>query len=190
MLLEIRIHGRGGQGVVTAAQLLVEAAYYEGLWGQAIPFFGAERRGAPVVAYARISDKPIRIHSQIYSPDIVIVFDERLIKLANVYQGLRENGLLIVNTTKITKEIIQVSKEGKVRFAYTPATQIALDLKLIVAGWPVINTAMLGAFAKATKLVSINSIERAIKNNWPGKMGELNAKAARLAYEKTVLYGD
>lgn len=188
MLLEIRIHGRGGQGVVTAAQLLVEAAYYEGLWGQAIPFFGAERRGAPVVAYARISDKPIRIHSQIYSPDIVIVFDERLIKLANVYQGLKENGLLIVNTTKITEEITQISR-GKVRLAYTPATQIALNLKLIVAGWPVINTAMLGAFAKATKLVGINSIERAIKNNWPGKIGELNAKAARLAYEKTVLYG-
>ena len=189
MLCEIRFHGRGGQGVVTAAQLLVEAAFYEGLWGQAIPFFGAERRGAPVVAYARISDKPIRIHSQVYSPDIVVVFDERLVKIVNVHQGLKDNGILIVNAEEVLDEM-KPPKHGKVKLAITPATRIALDLNLIVAGWPVINTAMLGAFSKATGLVGIDSVEKAIKNNWPGKIGELNAKAARLAYEKTIFIGE
>ena len=189
MLLEIRFHGRGGQGVVTAAQLLVEAAFYEGLWGQAIPFFGAERRGAPVVAYARLSDKPIRTHSQVYSPDIVIVFDERLLKIVNVHQGLKDKGLIIVNAPKVTKEMTS-PVPGDIKLAVTPATQIALDLNLIVAGWPVINTAMLGAFAKATRIVSISSVEKAIKSNWPGKIGELNAKAARLAYERTIMYGE
>jgi len=179
-MYEIRFHGRGGQGVVTAAILLAEAAVLDGLWSQAIPFFGAERRGAPVVAFTRISNKPIRIHSQVYSPNAVVILDEKLLRIKAVLEGLKENGVIIVNSSG---DIENLKRLGQRAFT-VDATSIALKLGLVVAGWPIVNTAMLGAIAKVLNIVSIDSIEKCIRRKWKGDIGEKNAVAARLAYKE------
>ncbi|HDD70111.1 MAG TPA: pyruvate ferredoxin oxidoreductase subunit gamma, partial [Candidatus Bathyarchaeota archaeon] len=180
---EIRIHGRGGQGGVTLAELIARAAYKEGKWVQAFPYFGAERRGAPVKAFARISDEPILVRSQIYNPDYIIVLDESLLDVANVTEGLKENGTIIINTT-LRPEEVNISGY---KIATVDATGIALELDLLVAGLPVVNTAMAGAFAKATGEITIESVVEAIKEEWKGAAGEKNAKAAILAYERLSL---
>ena len=182
MIREIRIHGRGGQGGVTAAELIARAAYKEGKWVQAFPYFGAERRGAPVKAFARISDDPILIRSQIYNPDYVIVLDESLLEVANVTEGLKKDGIIIINTRKKPSEIDLAGY----RIATVDATGIALELGLLVAGLPVVNTAMVGAFAKATGEIKIESVIESIKEEWRGAIGEKNAKAAVLAYERLI----
>jgi len=182
LIREIRIHGRGGQGGVTAAELIARAAYKEGKWVQAFPYFGAERRGAPVKAFARISDDPILIRSQIYNPDYVIVLDESLLEVANVTEGLKKDGIIIINTRKKPSEIDLAGY----RVATVDATGIALELGLLVAGLPVVNTAMVGAFAKATGEIKIESVIESIKEEWRGAIGEKNAKAAVLAYERLI----
>ncbi len=179
MLVEIRFHGRGGQGAVTAANLLVDAAIHEGKYGQAFPHFGAERRGAPVVAFARISDKPIQIHSQIENPDIIVVLDSRLFELTDVLSGLKPGGVVVVNSKG------KPPIDGDFKVYCVDATKIALDLGLVVSGWPVVNTTMLGALSKATGVVGLESIIWAITNNFKGKLGELNSEAARRAFEET-----
>ncbi|RLI20425.1 pyruvate ferredoxin oxidoreductase [Candidatus Bathyarchaeota archaeon] len=179
---EIRIHGRGGQGGVTAAELIARAAYKEGKWVQAFPYFGAERRGAPVKAFARISDEPILVRSQIYNPDYVIVLDESLLEMANVTEGLKRDGIIIINTRKKPSEIDLAGY----KIATVDATGIALELELLVAGLPVVNTAMVGAFARATGEIKIESVVEAIKEEWRGAVGEKNAKAAVLAYERLI----
>jgi len=181
VLKEIRIHGRGGQGGVTAAELLASAAFKEGKWVQAIPFFGAERRGAPVKAFARLSDKPILVRSQVYNPDYVMVLDETLLDIVDVTEGLKKDGIVIINTTKKPDEI-----NIKDRVATVDATGIALELQLLVAGLPVLNTTMLGAFARATNEIKLESVLEAIKEEWRGAAGEKNAKAAALAYERVM----
>jgi len=183
LIKEIRIHGRGGQGGVTLAELIARAAYKEGKWVQAFPYFGAERRGAPVKAFARISDEPILVRSQIYNPDYIIVLDESLLDVANVTEGLKENGTIIINTT-LRPEEVNISGY---KIATVDATGIALELGLLVAGLPVVNTAMAGAFAKATGEITIESVVEAIKEEWKGAVGEKNAKAAILAYERLSL---
>jgi len=183
LIKEIRIHGRGGQGGVTLAELIARAAYKEGKWVQAFPYFGAERRGAPVKAFARISDEPILVRSQIYNPDYIIVLDESLLDVANVTEGLKENGTIIINTT-LQPEEVDISGY---KIATVDATGIALELDLLVAGLPVVNTAMAGAFAKATGEITIESVVEAIKEEWKGAVGEKNAKAAILAYERLSL---
>jgi 2-oxoacid:acceptor oxidoreductase gamma subunit (pyruvate/2-ketoisovalerate family) len=182
VLKEIRIHGRGGQGSVTAAELLAHAAFIEGKWVQAFPFFGAERRGAPVKAFARISDRPILVHSQIYNPDYVIVLDHAIYKFVDVTEGLKKDGTIIINSTRKPDEI--ELKNG--RIAVVDATGIALELNLLVAGLPVVNTSIIGAYAKATGEVKLPSVLRAIKETWSDAAGEKNAKAAELAYERLV----
>ena len=182
MLKEIRIHGRGGQGSVTAAQLLAHAAFIEGKRAQAFPYFGAERRGAPVKAFARISDGPILVHSQIYNPDYVIVLDPNIYKIVDITEGLKKNGVVIMNTTRKPEEI---DLKGW-RIATIDATEIALKLNLLVAGLPVVNTSILGAFAKATGEVKLESVLKAIKKTWSGNAGEKNAKAAELAHERLI----
>jgi 2-oxoacid:acceptor oxidoreductase gamma subunit (pyruvate/2-ketoisovalerate family) len=182
VLKEIRIHGRGGQGSVTAADLLAHAAFIEGKWVQAFPYFGAERRGAPVKAFARISDELILVHSQIYAPDYVIVLDPVIHKVVNVTEGLKKDGIIIVNTTKRPEEI---GLKGW-RAATIDATGIALELNLLVAGLPVVNTAIAGAFAKATNEVKLASVLKAINETWTGGAGEKNARAAELAYERLI----
>jgi len=187
MLLEIRFHGRGGQGAVTAARLLVKAGLYDNLIGQAIPFFGAERRGAPVVSYARLSDRPIKIHSQICNPDAVIVLDETLIRITNVTSGLKPNGIIIVNSPKTPQELAKTyGLKGNI--ATVDATGIALELNLVVAGWPVVNTSILGSISKALNIVRLESIFKAITEYWKGKLGFLNTEAAKRAYERTLFF--
>ncbi len=178
MLVEIRFHGRGGQGAVTAANILVDAAILEGKYAQAFPHFGAERRGAPVVAFARISDKPIQMHSQIEHPDIIVVLDPRLFKLTDVLSGLKDYGKVVMN-----------GHEKPFNDPYetwcVDATRIALELNLVVSGWPVVNTIMLGALSRATGIVSLENIKKAITNNFKGRLGEINAEAAERAYKET-----
>jgi 2-oxoacid:acceptor oxidoreductase gamma subunit (pyruvate/2-ketoisovalerate family) len=182
VLKEIRIHGRGGQGSVTAAELLAHAAFIEGKWVQAFPYFGAERRGAPVKAFARISEEPILVHSQIYAPDYVIVLDHAIHKFVDVTEGLKKEGIIIINTTKSPEE---AGLRGR-RIATVDATGITLELNLLVAGLPVVNTAIVGAFAKATGEVKLPSVLKAINQTWAGSAGEKNAEAARRAYERLI----
>lgn len=180
MLKEVRIHGRGGQGAVTAAQLLAHAAYMEGKHVQAFPFFGAERRGAPVKAFVRISDSPILLHSQVYNPDYVLVLDPQLYKIIDVTEGLKKDGVIVLNTTKDPNELGLAGW----RVATVDATGIALELNLKIAGQPIVNTSMVGAFAGATGEVSLESVLKAIMGNWRGSAGEKNARAAELAYKR------
>jgi pyruvate ferredoxin oxidoreductase gamma subunit len=167
---------------VIGAELLARAAFLEGKWSQAFPFFGAERRGAPVKAFARISDHEILSRSQIYDPDYVIVLDSRLLETVDVLEGLKPDGIVIINT-KRRPEDLNLDFE----VAVVSATEIALRLDLLVAGLPVVNTAMLGALAKVTGEVSIDSITRAILEEWTGEVGEANVGSARMAYEDVVL---
>jgi len=182
VMIEIRIHGRGGQGGVTAAELLARAAFKEGKWVQAIPFFGAERRGAPVKAFARISDDPILIRSQVYNPDYVVVLDSTLLDLVDVTEGLKKDGIVIINTNRKPNGI----KLRQGRLATVDATAIALELELLVAGLPVLNTIMLGAFARATEEIKLDSVLEVIRQEWKGAAGEKNAKGAYLAYARLV----
>lgn len=174
-IVELRFHGRGGQGAVTAANLLASAAVREGKYAQAFPYFGAERRGAPVEAYARISDEPIEVHSQVREPDVVVVLDKNIVGVVDVTRGLKEGGVVIVNSPVnpgIEKGVVHC----------IDATSIAVSLDLVVGGWPVVNTTMLGALARVTGLVSLESIEEAIRSQFRGSIGEANVEAARKAY--------
>lgn len=180
MLKEVRIHGRGGQGSVTAAQILAHAAFIEGKSVQAFPYFGAERRGAPVKAFARISTEPILVHSQVYSPDYVIVLDPYIYKVVDVTEGLNKNGIVVMNTKKRPDEL---GLKGW-RVATVDATGIALELNLLVAGLPVVNTSILGAFAKATDEIKLESVLKAVKETWTGGAGDKNSRATEVAYER------
>ena len=173
---EVRIHGRGGQGSVTAAELLPVAAFEDGKFSQAFPFFGVERRGAPVTAFARLSDKKIRLRSQIYEPDYVIVQDPTLISAVDVTAGLKPNGIVIVNSEKPADDI-GIDKRMDVR------TIDATGIALAIIGRPIVNTTLLGAFAGATGEISIESIKRSVLERFPGKIGETNVEAAMRAYE-------
>lgn len=173
-MIEIRFHGRGGQGAVTAAEILAKAAFEDGKYCQAFPFFGAERKGAPVMAFSRIADKPIRRRYQVYNPNYVIVLDETLLEAVDVLSGLKENGKVIINS----KNDVDLGKD--VESYNIDATGIALD----ILGVPIVNTVMLGAFAGVTGVVSVDSIEKITKETFPGKIGEKNSKAIQIAYEK------
>lgn len=179
---EIRIHGRGGQGGVTAAELLAHAAFAEGKWAQSFAFFGAERRGAPVEAFLRIADKPSPIRSRVYHPDYVLVFDSKLLEVVHVTEGIKEDGIVIVNTAKKPEDGGIVGH----RVATVDATGIALELDLLVAGLPVVNTTMMGAFAKATGEVKLESVMKTVRKQWPGPAGEKNAEAAARAYKRLI----
>jgi len=186
-MIEIRWHGRGGQGGVTSAELLAKAAYVDGYEGvQAFPYFGAERRGAPVKAFTRISHEVINVRSQIYTPDIVAVLDAGIIDLIDVSEGLAEEGKIIVNTPKTPNDY----DFGNATIYTYDGTGIALKHGLLVAGLPVVNTTMLGAFAKATGLVKLETVQKVIKDNWPGKVGERNAEGAKEAYDSCLTCTD
>ncbi len=185
MFIEVSWLGRGGQGAVTASRLLARALAKEGMWAQAIVFFGAERRGAPVFAYNRISDKPIKYHHFVYKADVMVVFEQTLLDLTDGYKRLKDDAMIIINYAgDITKSRLRMNTY---KIAKVDATSIVLDLGLLVAGIPVINTAMVGAFARAMGMPSIDSIVTAILETWPGKIGELNAEAAKRAYNETEI---
>ncbi|HIH44798.1 MAG TPA: pyruvate ferredoxin oxidoreductase [Candidatus Methanoperedenaceae archaeon] len=169
-MIEIRFHARGGQGAVTAARLLAQAAFMEGKHSTAIPFFGAERRGAPVVSFCRVSDEPIKISSAVCEPDFVVVFDARLIN-ADVIKGLKKDGTVIINS--------QVKVNG---FISVDASGIARSLGLVRDNIPMVNTAMLGALARF-EIVSLKSVKSAIKETFD----ERNAIAAEQVYREIIL---
>ena len=173
-MIEIRFHGRGGQGAVTAAEILAKSAFKDGKYCQAFPFFGPERKGAPVMAFTRIADDPIRRRYQVYNPDYVIVLDETILEAVDVLSGLKEKGKVLINS----KNEIDFNKN--IESYNIDATGIALD----ILGVPIVNTVMLGAFAGATNVVSADSIINTTKETFPGKIGEKNAKAVQVAYEK------
>jgi pyruvate ferredoxin oxidoreductase gamma subunit len=182
---EIRWHGRGGQGAVTSAQILAQAAYCAKFRGvTSAPSFGAERRGAPVTASTRLSPEPLRIFSQIEFPDIVIVLDDTLLKCADATAGLKEGGWLLVNSHLPPKAL---GYNGFFSTATADATQIAIDLGLLVAGTVIVNTAMLGMFARATQLVSMEDVRQAIHAKYVPALAEKNFEAARITYEQTMI---
>jgi pyruvate ferredoxin oxidoreductase gamma subunit/2-oxoisovalerate ferredoxin oxidoreductase gamma subunit len=172
---EIRFHGRGGQGAVTAAELLAVSVGYSGKYSQAFPFFGVERRGAPVMSFCRLDEKPIRMHQQVYEPDVIVVLDPTLDpKMMN--KGLKVDGIAVINTKQAAGETgISAAK------IYTvDATGIALKN----LGRPIINTAMLGAFAKATGLVNLEDIKKAVGERFSGPLAEKNIKAVEECYNE------
>ncbi|NIQ05783.1 MAG: pyruvate ferredoxin oxidoreductase [Candidatus Korarchaeota archaeon] len=183
MLQEITWLGRGGQGGVTGTRLLASSALKEEIEAQSIVFFTAERRGSPVFAFNRVSDSKIKKHSYPSKTDVLMILDPVLLTEDQIQDHLKEGGTLIVNSEN-DEELRQFSNiAGKI--ARVDATQIAIELDLTVAGLYVTNTIMLGAFSKAMGYPKITSVETAIKERWPGKVGELNAKGARMGYEKT-----
>jgi len=179
-LKEIRWHGRGGQGAWTASEILAKAAIMEGKYIQSFPEFGPERMGAPVNSYTRISEEPINLHCSVYNPDIVVVLDPTLLKTVPVTQGLKEKGVLIVNT-KVTPEEIRKKLDLKAGKVWTvSATEIAIR----ILGRPITNTAMIGVVARATKIVSLESIEKATRERFPPNIAEKNIPIIKEAYEE------
>lgn len=183
MFVEVRWHGRGGQGVVTASELLAGAALAEGKYLQAFPEFGPERMGAPIRAFTRISDEPIDIHSHVYTPDVVVVIDPTLLENPTITEGLSDDGKLIVNFPGTPDEVRKITKfMGRI---YTVnATKIAME----TIGRPIANTCCVGALVKATKLVGLEQVEAQIQNMLGAKIGErgtqANIKALHRAYEE------
>ena len=172
---EIRIHGRGGQGSVTAAELLARALFEDGKESQAFPMYGSERMGAPVQAFVRLSDKPIRIREQIHHPDYVIVQDPTLIGTVSVAEGIKEGGLVLVNTDRKPEDL---GLDTKARVLTVNATDIARE----VIGVPIPNTVLLGAFAGATGEVSIESLKKVVEERFGDEAGKKNALAVEKAY--------
>jgi pyruvate ferredoxin oxidoreductase gamma subunit len=176
MLKEIRLHGRGGQGVVTAAELLAEAAFEDGKYAQAFPSFGSERMGAPVQSFVRIADHKVRARNQIDRPDYLIVQDSTLIGAIDVLSGLKDDGIVLVDSAKKPEEL---GLKTKAKVLTIPATEIALK----ILGKAIQNTTLMGAFAGATGLISVDAIKRSVKKRFPGELGEKNAKAVQTAYD-------
>jgi 2-oxoacid:acceptor oxidoreductase gamma subunit (pyruvate/2-ketoisovalerate family) len=184
-LYEIRWHGRGGQGAITAAKIVAQAAFLEGYRGvTAAPSFGAERRGAPVSASTRISQEPVMVMSQVENPDVVVVLDQTLLKRDGVTGGLGKGGWLIVNSGLEPKEL---RVEGQFNIATADATRVCQELGLVVSGLIVVNTAILGAFIRATKVVGMPSIQKVIRGRFPKEAVEINLAAIARTYEMTKL---
>jgi 2-oxoacid:acceptor oxidoreductase gamma subunit (pyruvate/2-ketoisovalerate family) len=180
-MIEIRFHGRGGQGAVKASDMLAMAAFNEGKEVQAFPFFGVERRGAPVTAFTRISDDEIRIHCYIYEPDVLVVLDPTLIGAVPLTDGLKPGGRIIINSERSPEEFSFPDAEEPIVYT-VDCSSIAMSHGLGTKAAPIVNTAILGAVAKATGLVSIESLTKAIKERLPLKKEE-NAQAALETYE-------
>lgn len=186
-LFEIRFHGRGGQGAVTGAKILGDAARLENKHFQAFAHYGAERRGAPVMAFTRVADEPIRIHSYIYEPEAIIILDETLLDVPAVQEGLKDGIFVVINTPRNPGDI---KLRVKANVSTVDATNIALETGILVAGIAVVNTIMLGAVARATKIASIDSVKKAIRKGLTGlseKLIEINVEAAQRAYDELKL---
>jgi pyruvate ferredoxin oxidoreductase gamma subunit len=180
-MFQVRIHGRGGQGVVTAAELLSVAAFDEGKHAQALPSFGSERTGAPVVAFCRIDERPIRTHEPIEDPDALIVQDPTLVHQVDLFSGLGPDAYLLVNTGKELAELGLDDVVGRLRperVRTVPATEIARSC----LGRPLPNAALLGAFAALTGVVSLSSVIEAINGRFATAIAEKNVAAAELAH--------
>lgn len=173
---EIRIQGRGGQGAVLAAELVVVAAFEDGKYGQAFPAFGGERRGAPVQAFVRLDDRPIRIRYRVSQPDYVIILDRTLPAMVDVLAGLKPGGMALIDSEK-SPDTQEWSADAPVYAV--PATRIALD----VFGQPFVNPAMLGAWSAAAGEISVEALQRAYQHRFPGALGEKNSRAVQMGYD-------
>ena len=179
-MFEVRIHGRGGQGVVTAAELLSVAAFDEGRHAQAFPSFGSERTGAPVVAFCRIADREIRVREPVVLPDAVVVQDATLLNQVDVFAGLKPEGYVLVNSPLTVSQLgLDDLDDGSRRMMTIPATEIAREH----IGRPVTNLVMLGGLAAFTGLIHLPALLSAMQKHFPGLLGEKNAAAATAAYE-------
>ena len=181
-MIEIRIHGRGGQGSAVAVQILAAAAFEEDYYGRAsIAVGGGERRGAPVFAFCKIDKEKIREQTKIQNPDYLIVQDVTLLDVVNVFDGIKPGGTAIMNTEKSPEELRipeEVGLKG-VKIVTVPASRIAAE----TIGAPITNTTLLGAFAAVSGLISIDSIKKVIKQRFPGARGDKNAEAAQKTYD-------
>lgn len=180
-MVEVRIHGRGGQGVVTAADLVAYAAFAEGRHAQAFPSFGSERTGAPVVAYARIADEEIRTREPVAKPDIIIVQDPTLLPIIDVFSGLTHSGYCLINSSKSLEELglRELAREHVPGHILTLA---ATDIAREYTGRTVPNAVLLGGIAALAHPFQLESVSRAILRRFPGTVGEKNAAAAQAAF--------
>jgi len=182
-ITEVRWHGRGGQGAVTSAELIALAAINKGKYAQSFPSFGPERRGAPVQAFLRVGDEPIRVRSEITEPDVVVVLNPDLLRVVRVTSGLKSGGQLVVNTRKKLEEIKETYGNG-----YRVATVDAMTIARESIGLPITNTTMIGALLKATGLVDLNDMIEPLEHRF-GKVAEKNITAMKRAYEELVMEG-
>jgi len=181
-MFQVRIHGRGGQGVVTAAEMLSIAAFREGRHAQAFPSFGSERTGAPVMAFCRIDDKQIRLREPVLEPDALIIQDPTLLHQVDVFGGLTRDGYILINTTR-TFDALGVGEFVRALRAERLCTVPATELALKHAGRPVPNAALLGGFAAVSGRISLESVAAAIRETFDGKVAEGNVAAAIAVYE-------
>lgn len=184
-MIEIRFHGRGGQGAVTAGELMVNAVNFEGKWAQSFPFFGGERRGAPVMAFLRIDEDRIWLHQQIYEPDCCVVLDNGLVISIPWSEGLKQEGVAVLNWPGKIEELKlppNLSKVGIVD-AVTVSNQ-AFGQR----AFPITNTTMLGALSRTTGWVKLDSLERAVNEKWAGRIADANISAIQDAYDATEVY--
>jgi len=182
-MVEIRMHGRGGQGAVVACKILATAFFWEGQFAQSFPSFGVERRGAPVMAFIRVDEKPIRLRTEIYEPDHLVVLDPTLLNMVNVTHGLKPGGTITINSA-YPPEHFQLGSDFRV--ATVDAGHIAVKHGLGTPSQPLVNTAILGAFARVLGMPSLKAVEDAIRQIVPLKPDE-NVAATREAYEQVKL---
>lgn len=180
-LIEVRFHGRGGQGAWTASLLLAQAGLREEKYIQSFPAFGPERAGAPITAFTRISEKPIHLHSSVYEPDVVVVLDPTLLG-PSVGVGVKEDTKIVVNTDKATEELRESLGVKGGKYYVLDATSLALE----ILGRPITNTAMLGAVVKATGMVKLDSMLEVAGERFGGRIGELNMELIKRAYGEVV----
>jgi pyruvate ferredoxin oxidoreductase gamma subunit len=179
-VIEIRWHGRGGQGAWTASLLLAQSALIEGKYIQSFPEFGPERMGAPIRAYTRVSDETIDVHSGVYEPGIAVVLDPTLLGAVNVLEGMPDNGKLIVNDRKSPEQLRREQKISGREVWVVPAT----DLSIEMIGRNIPNTAMLGATVKATNVVKLESLLKATRQRFSGKIGDINVQLIKRAHQE------
>lgn len=181
-MIEVRFHGRGGQGAVTAVELVAQAAIASGKYAQGFPNFGPERRGAPVMAFLRVSDDPIYLRERIDSPDVVVVLDSTLLGMVNVTDGLAQGGMVIINASdEKSPAIKELSKTYRV--AVVDASKIAME----TLGVPITNTAIIGALVQASRVVSMESLIKPVENRF-GRLAEKNIAAMEMAFEHTMVF--
>jgi pyruvate ferredoxin oxidoreductase gamma subunit len=180
-MIEIRFHGRGGQGAVTSVELLALAAIEEGKFAQGFPSFGPERRGAPVQAFCRVDDKPIKLRCKILNPDVVVVLDASLLRIQNPPADLKDNGIIVLNTAKTPAEIRQ-EYGYKHTLVLVDANKIARE----VLGVPIVNTTMIGALLKATNVVKVGALERPLNERF-GPLAVKNFNALKVAFEQASI---
>lgn len=182
-MIEVRIHGRGGQGAVTSAELLAMSAIEEGKYAQAFPSFGPERRGAPVTAFLRVDSKPIRLREKVYEPNVVVVLDPTVMSITKVNEGLKDGGIIVVNSSRSAADL-----RTEFGFTHKLAVVDASHIALETLGVPITNTVMLGALVKATGIIKHESMNGPLTHRF-GPIAPKNQKAYERAFTETVMEG-